>query len=164
MIFATIGSMFPFDRMIRALDAFAAAAAETAPGEEILAQIGNGGYEPAHMRWVRRMGQDDFDATAAGAELMVAHAGMGSVITAGRLGVPIVLLPRLQVKGEHNTDHQVATAGWLRGRPGVFVADDESELAARIGEARVVAGGRFARMSATAPPEFIARLRACLLG
>ena len=35
MIFVTIGSMFPFDRMIRAMDAWAGAEGE---GEEILAQ------------------------------------------------------------------------------------------------------------------------------
>lgn len=158
MIFATIGSMFPFDRMIRALDAYAATA-----GEDILAQIGDGGYEPRHMRWVRRLDQDAFAETAARAALIVAHAGMGSVITAGRLGTPIVLLPRLQARGEHNTDHQVATANWLRGRPGIFVAEDEARLAACIAEARAAAGTGLARMPATAPADFIARIHAYLL-
>ena len=45
MIFVTIGSMFPFDRLIRAMDAFA----QANPGTEILAQIGTGDYVPAHM-------------------------------------------------------------------------------------------------------------------
>lgn len=159
MIFATIGSMFPFDRMIRALDGFAATVAE----EEILAQIGDGSYEPRHMRWVRRLDQDAFAETASRAALIVAHAGMGSVITAGRLGTPIVLLPRLQARGEHNTDHQVATADWLRGRPGIFIAEDEERLAARILEARASAGAGLAPMPATAPADFIARIHAYLL-
>ena len=47
MIFVTIGSMFPFDRLIRVMDGWAAAN----PGVETLAQIGDGAYEPAHMRW-----------------------------------------------------------------------------------------------------------------
>lgn len=157
MIFATIGSMFPFDRMIRALDGFAAVS-----DVEILAQIGAGGYEPAHMRWVRRLDQDAFASAAAEAELIVAHAGMGSIITAGRLGTPIVILPRLEARGEHNTDHQVATANRFRDRPGIYVADDETALGARIAEARAAAGRRLARMPATAPPAFIARLRAYL--
>ena len=45
VIFVTIGSMFPFDRLIRAMDAWAAAQPERRV--ELLAQIGDGGYEPA---------------------------------------------------------------------------------------------------------------------
>ena len=49
MIFVTIGSMFPFDRLIRAMDDWAAAQPEPV---ELVAQIGEGSYRPAHMRWV----------------------------------------------------------------------------------------------------------------
>ena len=158
MIFVTIGSMFPFDRLVRAMDAWAAAH----PEEEVLAQIGDGGFQPAHMRWLRRLDQDGFAATARQAEIIVAHAGMGSVITAGQFGTPIVVLPRLKRWGEHNTDHQLATAGWLQGRPGVFVAPAERELDRRIAEARAAADGRLPSLPSVAPPAFIARLRACL--
>ena len=72
---------------------------------------------PEHMPWVRRLDQEAFTRTVAGARLIVAHAGMGSVITAGQSGRPIVLLPRLRERGEHTTDHQVATANWLRRSP-----------------------------------------------
>ena len=62
MIFVTIGSMFPFDRLIRAMDAWAA---ERAPETELLAQIGAGAYEPRNMPWVRRLDQADFARTVA---------------------------------------------------------------------------------------------------
>ena len=156
MIFVTIGSMFPFDRLVRAMDAWAA----THPEEEVLAQIGDGGFQPLHMRWLRRLDQDAFAGVAGQAELIVAHAGMGSVITAGQFGTPIVVLPRLKRRGEHNTDHQLATAGWLQSRPGVFVAPAEEELARRIAEARAAADGRLPSLPSAAPPEFIDRLRA----
>jgi UDP-N-acetylglucosamine transferase subunit ALG13 len=160
VIFVTIGSMFPFDRLVRAMDAWAAAH----PGEEVLAQIGDGGFTPSHMRWLRRLDQDAFTGIAGRAEVIVAHAGMGSVITAGQVGTPIVVLPRQKDRGEHNTDHQLATARWLRGRPGVFVAPAEQELDRRIAEARAAADGRLPSLPPTAPPEFIARLRAGLEG
>ena len=83
MIFVTIGSMFPFDRLIRVMDAWALAN----PGQQVLAQIGDGTYEPKHTKFVRRLSQSDFGATVAGAELIVSHAGMGTVITAGRAGI-----------------------------------------------------------------------------
>ena len=36
------------------------------------------------MPWVRRLDQAEFARTVAAARLIVAHAGMGSVITAGQ--------------------------------------------------------------------------------
>jgi UDP-N-acetylglucosamine transferase subunit ALG13 len=158
VIFVTIGSMFPFDRLIRVMDAWASAHGET----ETLAQIGDGTYEPSHMPWVRRLDQAAFARTVAEARLIVAHAGMGSVITADEFRKPIVILPRLQDRGEHTTDHQVATANWLRAKPGIHVADHDEDLGPRIAEALAIPapGPRFAP---TAGPEFIARIRQCIL-
>jgi UDP-N-acetylglucosamine transferase subunit ALG13 len=153
-IFVTIGSMFPFDRLVRAMDAWAATRADP-PG--MLAQIGDGGYEPRHMRWVRSLPREDYARVVAGARLVVAHAGMGSVISAGEHGKPIVLLPRRAARGEHTNDHQVDTARWLHGRPGIHVAGAEAELGPRIAEA--LAGGRVASLAPTAPAEFLARIR-----
>jgi UDP-N-acetylglucosamine transferase subunit ALG13 len=155
VIFVTIGSMFPFDRLIRAMDAWAAAQPQPAA---LLAQIGDGGFEPRHMRWVRSLARDDYARAVAEADLVVAHAGMGSVITAGEHGKPIVLLPRRAAEGEHTNDHQLDTARWLRSRPGIHVADAEEALAARIAEARA-AGAAAARLATTAPEAFLARIR-----
>ena len=111
VIFVTVGGELPFDRLIRAMDAFAAAQ----PRGEVLAQIGAGGFEPAHMRWVRSL--DRATTTPRrwpAAELLVAHAGIGSVVTAGEHGKPIVLLPRQARLGEHRNDHQLDTAALAR--------------------------------------------------
>ncbi len=159
MIFVTIGSMFPFDRMIRAMDAWA----EAGRGEEILAQIGDGAYEPRHMAWVRRLDRPAYADAIRRSRLVVAHAGVGSIVTAGELGRPIVVLPRRAHLGEHTSDHQVETVGWLRARPWVHVADDEAELGACIAAAgaAAVAGGR---VGETADPAFIDRLRRFIAG
>jgi UDP-N-acetylglucosamine transferase subunit ALG13 len=149
VIFVTIGSMFPFDRMIRAMDAWAAA-----QEEEILAQIGAGAFEPRHMGWVRRLERPDYAAAIARARLVVAHAGVGSVVAAGEQGKPVVVLPRRADLGEHTSDHQVETASWLRGKPGVRVAESEADLPACI----TAAEARGERLAATADPAFIARL------
>jgi UDP-N-acetylglucosamine transferase subunit ALG13 len=160
VIFVTIGSVFPFDRMIRAVDAWAAGN----PRHEMLAQIGMGGYEPRHMPWVRRLDRAEYEAAAARARLLVAHAGMGSVITAGRLAKPIVILPRRRALGEHNTDHQADTAAWLGTRPGIWVAEDETALGARIEAALARPEGGMETLSPHAPAAFTDRLRAAILG
>jgi UDP-N-acetylglucosamine transferase subunit ALG13 len=158
VIFITVGSMFPFDRLIGAVDAWA----DVHPGLEMLAQIGEGAA-PRHLRWLRRMDQDAYAATVRDADLVVAHAGMGTVITAGRFGKPLVLLPRLAALCEQTTDHQSATANWLRGRPGILIADTAEDLAACIVAARAVPPGSLPVIGPTAPPEFLARLRAALV-
>ena len=136
MIFVTIGSMFPFDRMIRAMDAWAAGAGQ---GEEILAQIGDGAFEPRHMTWVRRLDRPDYAAAVARSRLVVAHAGIGSIVSAAENGRPIVVLPRRAALGEHTSDHQVETVSWLHGRPGVHVAETEGDLAGCIAAAAAAA-------------------------
>ena len=153
MILVTIGSMFPFDRLVRAMDALAAGWEE-----EVLAQIGDGAYEPRHMRFVRKLPREEFIATIARADLVVGHAGMGTVITAGEHGKAIVIMPRRASLGEHTNDHQVDTAGWLGGRRGIFVAEDETALAPTIARAR--APGRLESIGARAPEAFLARIRA----
>lgn len=133
MIFVSVGSAFPFDRLIRTMDDWAA---REGAGEEIFAQIGRGTYHPAHMGWKPSITESEFAETVGRAGVMVSHAGMGSVITALRHQTPIVLLPRRFEQGEHTTDHQMATARWLEPKNGVFVAWDEGELPAKLAEAR----------------------------
>ena len=149
--------MFPFDRLIRVMDAWALAN----PAQDVLAQIGDGIYEPQHMKFVRRLSQTNFGETVARAALIVSHAGMGTVITAGREGRPMVLLPRLQEWGEHTTDHQIATANWLGGKPGIHVAQTDADLPAAI-VAALAEQGTGPSIAPVADPAFTDRLRAAI--
>jgi UDP-N-acetylglucosamine transferase subunit ALG13 len=160
VIFVTIGSMFPFDRMIRAMDAWTEAEGR---GEEVFAQIGAGDYEPRHMTWVRKLDRRTYAETIRRSRLVVAHAGVGSIVTAGELRRPIVVLPRRAHLGEHTSDHQVETAGWLREKAWIQVADDEGGLSRCIAAA-AAAAARDGRLSATAAPDFIDRLRRFIAG
>jgi UDP-N-acetylglucosamine transferase subunit ALG13 len=155
VIFVTIGSIFPFDRMIRAMDDWASAEGR---GEEVFAQIGDGSFEPRHMRWVRRLDRGAYAEAMASSRLIVAHAGVGSVVTAGELGKPIVVMPRRAALGEHTSDHQVETVSWLRGKPGLVVADGEADLPECIAAAAAAANAG-ARLATTADTGLIERLR-----
>jgi UDP-N-acetylglucosamine transferase subunit ALG13 len=126
-VFVSVGSMMPFERLVRAMDDFAAAHPEL----DVLIQIGRGKSEPAHARWCRLMPPGEYKAMVSGCRLFVAHAGMGSIITAIEAGKPLLMLPRRQALGEHNTEHQRATATHVGSRPGLHVADDEADLVVR---------------------------------
>lgn len=158
MIFVTVGSMLPFNRLAETMDQWAA----RHPGTEVICQIGEGSYEPKHMKWVRMVNNQEFVGYVSTAELIVAHAGTGSVFSALEYGKPIVLVPRYADTKEHTTDHQLHTANWLRGRQGVVIAERDDDIDARIEEAR----GKSSQSSAFsphAPSEFIARIRAALI-
>jgi UDP-N-acetylglucosamine transferase subunit ALG13 len=159
-VFVSVGSMMPFDRLTRAMDGWAA----LNPDVPVEIQIGKGEYEPRHARWVRKLPLSDYQARVEGCALFVAHCGMGSIISAIEAGKPILMLPRLAAMGEHNTDHQLATAKHVGTRPGLHVAADVDDLHARasalLADAANAAAGTPAPISRFADPAFTDRIRA----
>jgi len=125
VIFVTVGTQLPFARLI---DAMAALAPEL--GETITAQVG-ADADPA--RWpaldIRtRLAPAEFEALFSEARVVVAHAGIGTILSAKRLGKPLVILPRRHAQGEHRNDHQLATARQVEKLPGIHVAWEVGEL------------------------------------
>ena len=129
MIFATVGTQLPFPRLIDALDALADGLNET-----ILAQTGPStpGTAWSHLECHENLTPSAFDAAFREARLIVAHAGMGTVLSARRFGKPLIVLPRRHALGEHRNDHQIATARQLDGLPGITVAWQAEDLAALL--------------------------------
>jgi UDP-N-acetylglucosamine transferase subunit ALG13 len=127
LIFATVGTQLPFDRMIRALDAWAGQGRR----DDIFAQIGPSSIRPAHLRWKQFVEPSEFERLVGEASVVVAHAGMGSILTAIDLGRPIIVMPRLARLGEHRNDHQLSTAARLAER-GLHVAHDDAQLIALL--------------------------------
>jgi len=123
MIFATVGTQAPFDRFVKVLD-------ELSPeiGEEIIAQTCKSGYQVKNIKTVDFLPPDEFNTLFAKARLIVAHAGMGTIISALKLGKPIIIMPRIASWGEHRNDHQMATAMKLDELGYVYAAYDGRQL------------------------------------
>ena len=124
MIFVTVGHQMPFDRLIRAVDAWA----ETQRREDVFAQIGTTDYEPGHLTWAPTIPPEEFRSRVSEADAVVSHAGMGTILTSLELGTPILVMPRQGKLLETRNDHQVATAERLKATGRVHVAMDEEEL------------------------------------
>src|SRR5690606_18210114 len=124
VIFLTVGAQMAFDRLVRAVDGWAG----LNPHQEIFAQIGPSRYRPAHLRHERFLEPARFRSMIEKASLVVAHAGMGSIISALEMNKPILVMPRLGDLAETRNDHQVATARRFGELGAVHVAMDESEL------------------------------------
>jgi UDP-N-acetylglucosamine transferase subunit ALG13 len=123
MIFVTVGSQLPFDRLIRGLDQLASELSL-----DVFAQIGTGEYEPKNLHWERLLAPSRFKELIVEATLIVSHAGIGSVLSAQRSGKAILVFPRLASYGEHRNDHQLATLRALRGRDGIYTAETIAEI------------------------------------
>lgn len=154
MIFVTVGGQMPFDRMVRAVDEWALSAGR---GDEVFMQIAGGEYVPRACGWVRLMSAPEFRARVEASTALVAHAGMGSILTALELGKPILVMPRLGRLRETRNDHQVATAKALLEKGKVHVAMDENELPAKLEAIGALRASE--RISPWASDELLASIR-----
>ena len=127
MIFATTGTQLPFPRLVRALDAWAGAGKEP-----VVAQIGPDPGPYPHLEVHATLPPARFDALFAAARVVVAHAGIGSILSARAHDRPLILVPRRAELGEHRNDHQTATARRLAGRAGLRIVWDPADLPAAL--------------------------------
>ena len=154
MIFVTVGTQLTFDRLVTAVDGWAGAAGR----DDVFAQIGPTDLRPAHLAYERFISPADCRKRMLGADTIVAHAGMGTILTALEIGTPVIVMPRQAHYGEHRNDHQMATARRLAELDLVSVAFDEDELRQRLQEVDQVAARP--RIEARAPDPLLAGLRA----
>lgn len=125
MIFVTVGTQLPFDRMVAAADTWA----KQHPEVRVVAQVGQAQRTFDVVEAHASLSLEAFDKHVQEADVVIAHAGIGSILTALRLCKPVIIMPRRAAMGEHRNDHQLSTCKRFMGRPGVYVAEDESALA-----------------------------------
>jgi UDP-N-acetylglucosamine transferase subunit ALG13 len=124
MIFVTVGTQGHFDRLVRTVDGWAGKHGRT----DVFAQIGPSDSRFEHIRAERFVDPADFRQHVESANLVIAHAGMGSILTALELGKRIIVMPRQATMGEQRNDHQMATAKQFAQHGRIDVAFDEHEL------------------------------------
>ncbi len=133
MMFLTVGNELPFDRLVKTVDQWCGASKQhTVFGQ--IGSVGEEGYKPVHFEWEEFLSPQAYQDKCAEAELIIAHAGMGSIITALEVSKPVLIMARLAALEEHRNDHQVATADRFSQRKGVFVAEDEHILIEMLDE------------------------------
>lgn len=112
-ILVTVGSLpYPMDRLVRAMDAWAG----RHPEHEVTMQIGYSTCRPAHAaEWFEFAPFADFQDRFRKSGVAVAHGSAGPILTARRLGIPLVLAPRQKRHGECYNDHQCEICEAIRG-------------------------------------------------
>lgn len=128
MIFVTVGTDQPFDRMMKVVDSWVAEHAR----KDVFAQIGEGGWEPRSIPFSQFLSPPDFKQRFNQARVIIAHAGMGTILSALHSGKPILVMPKLASLGEHRNEHQLATARRMMSLDYVNVAFNEAELREKL--------------------------------
>jgi UDP-N-acetylglucosamine transferase subunit ALG13 len=105
MIFVTIGSQEPFDRLIEAIDNIAPSL-----NTQVIAQVFRSNYKVRNIEAIEFVSPVDYNDYIEKADLIVAHAGMGTILSVLQLGKPLIVMPRLAKYHETRNNHQVATA------------------------------------------------------
>lgn len=155
MIFATVGTQLPFDRLLRALDTWAA----MHPQVPVIAQTGRSAATFRHLQTCAHLDQRAFADTFAAARVVVAHAGMGTILTALDLGKPLILMPRRADLGEHRNDHQRDTAAEMARLSNVTVVETSEALCVALNRALGGPATPGDRAAAVAPPPLIEAIR-----
>jgi UDP-N-acetylglucosamine transferase subunit ALG13 len=127
VIFATVGTHAqPFRRFLDALSAL---------GGDVVVQYGHN-EPPAGVREaVAFMPFDVLNAHMREADVVVTHAGVGSVLCAREAGHVPVVVPRLHRFDEHVDDHQLELVAALAGDGHVIPVTDMAELPAAVQKA-----------------------------
>lgn len=158
MIFVTVGTQLAFDRLVNAVDFWSKDHLDV----KVFAQIGPSTEKTQYIDSADFLSPAEANKYFKAADLIVAHAGMGSILTALQLNKPILIMPRKASLGEHRNEHQLATAKWLEGKPGIYVANDENVLVDLLNRLSDLSCPE--RIADVAPKAFSSRINQFILG
>ena len=75
--------------------------------EEIIVQAGSTKFESKNMKIIDYMSVKDFEDLIDKADIIICHAGVGTILTALKKGKKIIAAARLKMYYEHVNDHQL---------------------------------------------------------
>lgn len=132
MVFVTVGSTEnDFARLLRAIDDLV----EREVIRDVVAQIGSSSYIPHSYEFFAFRPFAEIDQLVRSADLVIAHAGTGTLNHCLGLRKKVIVVPRLKLYEEHPDDHQLELAELLRDDNRVLYARSTSDLAARVVQA-----------------------------
>lgn len=127
LILVTIGSSkFQFTRLLKIIDELYEEG--FLENEEIVAQIGYSKYTAKNYKTFQMIDNNDFNELLSRADLVISHAGVGTIINSLKLEKKIIVFPRLKRYMEHIDDHQVEISKSFEKDNLIMVANNKNEL------------------------------------
>lgn len=126
MILIVLGSQkFQFNRLLEYADELIS---EQIINEKVIAQSGFSDYIPKNYEITPFFSQDEFQKNMSDADIIITHAGTGSIITALKKHKKVIAVPRLKKFDEHVDDHQLQIVKNFVQKDLLFSASDKQQL------------------------------------
>ncbi|GAG58837.1 unnamed protein product [marine sediment metagenome] len=108
--------------------------------EEVIIQTGNIIYKTQYAKKFTFLPDEEFTKLYTSTNLVISHAGIGSIITALRNNKPFIIVPRMKKYGEHLDDHQLEIAGEIEKEGIATVVYDVKNLEKLIKSRKIYTG------------------------
>lgn len=117
MIFVTVGTHYlGFERLIKKMDEISCVIKD-----EVIMQTGYTNYEPKNTKWAKFFDIDEINDFYNKADIIISHAGAGTLINCLSIGKKIIVVPRFKKFNEHIDDQQLELAEALDKSNRAFV-------------------------------------------
>lgn len=125
--FVSLGTIRPyrFEALVRGV------VASLEPADRVTWQLGvtDGGELPGTVH--KSVSATEFDDHATAADVVICHAGVGTILRLLELGISPIVVPRLHRRNEHVDDHQLQVASTL-ARLGLVTMIDAEALSSEV--------------------------------
>ena len=111
--------------------------------EEIIVQAGSTKYESKNMKIIDYMSVRKFEECIDRADLIICHAGVGTILTALKKGKKIIAAARLKQYGEHVNDHQLQILDNFTAEGYILALEDFDKIDLLIKQAKHFTPAKF---------------------
>ncbi len=127
-VLVSIGSMVEkkFTRLFKAIDELCEEG--ILDGSQVNAQVGFDNYCSKYYKCFDMIPDDDFKKMIDEADLIITHAGTGTVTSSIKKGKKVIIFPRMAKYDEHYDDHQLELAELFTAQGYVLQARTKDEL------------------------------------
>lgn len=119
-------SEYGFERLLKIIDELCDE--KKLDGKHIISQLGSSSYIPHNFKYFKLIGREEYEKYVENADVIISHAGTGSVIPPLKKGKKVIVFPRMECYGEHLDDHQLELADIFTQNGYTLCATNKEEL------------------------------------
>lgn len=136
LIYVSLGTHErPFYRLVKEIEGLIK---EKKIKEKVIIQLGFTDYKVKGAKCYKYLEMKKYEKTLKNTSLIITHSGSGSILTALKLGKPVIAVPRRKAFGEHVNDHQLQIAEEMSKQKGVIAVLDIKNLEDAIKRAKKI--------------------------
>jgi UDP-N-acetylglucosamine transferase subunit ALG13 len=104
--------------------------------DKVIVQAGFTKYNSDKMEIFTMVSKDELDKLVEKSDLIITHAGVGSIEMSLEKGKKVIAVPRKKEYGEHVNDHQIEIEREFDSKGWIIGIDDVGKLGSALEEAR----------------------------